>query len=133
MGLILIFTDKGYDEFHPALSLAGEKIKVYPFNKASEIVRDCEVDIILLDCTDIDAGLRLLKENKNTCPNIPNIFLTDVSYEGVVLRAFRAGARDFFRKPVDVQELQSTVEGLLEVKKASRERRTPFIKASLSP
>jgi AraC family transcriptional regulator len=77
--------------------------------------------------------LRLLKENKNTCPNIPNIFLTDVSYEGVVLRAFRAGARDFFRKPVDVQELKSTVEGLLEAKKASRERRTPFIKASLSP
>ncbi len=133
MGLILIFTDKEYDEFHPALSFEGEKIKVYPFNKASEIVRDCEVDIILLDCTNVDAGLRLLKENKTMCPNIPNIFLTDVSYEGVVLRAFRAGARDFFRKPVDVQELQSTVEGLLEIKKASKERRTPFIKASLSP
>jgi len=60
MGLILIFTDKGYDEFHQTLSFKGEKIKVYPFNKAPVAVKDCEVDIILLDCTDIEAGLRLL-------------------------------------------------------------------------
>ena len=130
MGLILIFTDKGYDEFHHTLSFHGEKTEVYPFNKAPEVVRDCDVDIILLDCTDIDAGLQVLKENKTTCPNIPNIFLTDVSYEGVVLRAFRAGARDFFRRPVNVKELQSTVEGLLKVKKESKEKRLPFIKSS---
>jgi len=130
MGIILIFTDKGYDEFHQTLSFKGEKIKVYPFNKAPVAVKDCEVDIILLDCTDIDAGLRLLKDNKTMCPNIPNIFLTDVNYEGVVLKAFRAGARDFFRKPVNVQELQNTVEGLLKARKESKEKRLPFIKSS---
>jgi DNA-binding response OmpR family regulator len=130
MGLILIFTDKEYDEFHQTLSFKGEKIKVYPFNKAQDIVKDCQVDIILLDCTDVDAGLQLLKENKTMCPNIPNIFLTDVSFEGLVLKAFRAGARDFFKKPVNVQELQNTVQGLLTVKKASREKRLPFLKSS---
>jgi DNA-binding response OmpR family regulator len=130
MGIILIFTDQEYDEFHQTLSFKGEKIKVYPFNKAPDIVRDCQVDIILLDCIDVDAGLKLLKENKTTCPNIPNIFLTDVSYEGLVLKAFRAGARDFFKKPVNVQELQNTVQGLLTVKKASREKRLPFLKSS---
>jgi DNA-binding response OmpR family regulator len=129
MGIILIFTDQEYDEFHQTLSFKGEKIKVYPFNKAPDIVRDCQVDIILLDCIDVDAGLKLLKENKTTCPNIPNIFLTDVSYEGLVLKAFRAGARDFFKKPVNVQELQNTVQGLLTVKKASREKRLPFLKS----
>ena len=130
MGLILIFTDRRSDEFHQGLSFKGERIKVYPIKKAREVVRDCKVDIILLDCTDVDAGLQLLKENKSMCPNIPHIFLTDVSYEGVVLKAFRAGARDFFRKPVDVQELRSTVEGLLAVKKVSKEKRVPFIKSS---
>ena len=131
MGLILIFTDRKSDEFHQGLSFKGERIKVYPIRKAPEVVRDCRVDIILLDCIDVNAGLQLLKENKTMCPNIPNIFLTDVSYEGVVLRAFRAGARDFFRKPVDMQELQDTVEGLLQVKKASKEKRLPFIKTSI--
>ncbi len=130
MGLILIFTDKEYDEFHQTLSFKGEKIRVYPFNKAKDIVKDCQVDIILLDCADVDAGLQLLKKNKTMCPNIPNIFLTDVSFEGLVLKAFRAGARDFFKKPVNVQELQNTVQGILTVKKASREKRLPFIKSS---
>ncbi len=130
--MILVFTDRRRDEFHATLSFKGEKLEIHPFKKAPEVVKDCQVDIILLDCTDIDAGLRVLKGNKTMCPNIPNIFLTDVSYEGVVLKAFRAGARDFFKKPVNIQELQDTVRGLLAVKRASRERRVPFIKKTTS-
>jgi len=133
MGLVLIITDRerGYNDLFQTLSFTGEKIKVCPFSDAPDVVKDCQVDIILLDCNvDIDAGLKLLKENKTACPNIPNIFLTDVTYEGVVLKAFRAGARDFFRKPVNTSELQETVQGLLVVKRSSKEQRFPFIKSN---
>jgi FixJ family two-component response regulator len=53
-----------------------------------------------------------------------------VSLEGVVLRAFRAGARDFFRKPVNIPELKDTIEVLLSFRKSSQEKRSPFIKTA---
>jgi AraC family transcriptional regulator len=42
------------------------------------------------------------------------------------LRAFKSGARDFFRKPVNLLELQETVDGILSARKSSRENRRPF-------
>ena len=127
-GIVLVITDRASQELYNTLSIKGEKIEVHPFSKAQAAVKDCQVDIILLDCnTDVDEGLKILRENKSACPAIPNIFITDISIEGVVLKAFRAGARDFFRKPVDIPELQETVAGLLSVKKLSREKRSPFI------
>lgn len=130
-GKVLVLTDRRKEKLFSNLTFTDEKIEVYPFSKAQDAVKDCEVDIILLDCNkDIDEGLKILKENKMCCPNIPNIFITDVSLEGVVLKAFRAGARDFFRKPVNISELQHTVEGLLSIKKSCCEKRSPFIKSA---
>ena len=130
-GKVLVLTDRAKEDLFSNLSFTDEKVEVYPFSRAQDVVKDCVVDLILLDCnTDVDQGLKILKENKISCPNIPNIFITDVSLEGVVLRAFRAGARDFFRKPVNISELQHTVEGLLSIKKSCREKRSPFIKAA---
>ena len=130
-GKVIVLTDREKDKLFSNLSLTDEKIDVFPFSKAQEVVKECLADLILLDCNvDVDEGLKILKENKTSCPNIPNIFITDVSLEGVVLRAFRAGARDFFRKPVNIAELQNTVEGLLSIKKSCREKRSPFIKSA---
>jgi AraC family transcriptional regulator len=130
-GKVLVLTDREKEELFSNLAFTDEKVEVQPFSKAHDAVQDCQVDLILLDCNvDVDQGLKILKENKTSCPNIPNIFITDVSLEGVVLRAFRAGARDFFRKPVNISELQNTVEGLLSIKKSCREKRSPFIKSA---
>lgn len=130
-GKVLVLTDRGKEKFYSNLFFTDEKIEVHPFSEAQDVLQDCQVDLILLDCNvDVDQGLKILKENKTSCPNIPNIFITDVSLEGVVLRAFRAGARDFFRKPVNISELQHTVEGLLSIKKSCREKRAPFVKSA---
>lgn len=130
-GKVLVLTDRAKEKLFSNLSLTDEKIEVFPFSKAREVVKECLADLILLDCNvDVDEGLKILQENKTCCPNIPNIFITDVSLEGVVLRAFRAGARDFFRKPVSIAELQNTIEGLLAIKKSCREKRAPFIKSA---
>ena len=129
IGKILVLTDRGEEEYSGMLSFRDEKIEVYPLSEANDVLQDCEVDLILLDCAvDIDVGLKILEENKTNCPLIPNIFITDLNAEGIVLRAFRAGARDFFRKPVNIAELQDTIEGLFSVWKSCREKRFPFIK-----
>lgn len=129
IGKVLVLTDLKKEEVFSNLSFTDEPVEVQSFSKAPDAIKDCQVDLILLDCNvNIDEGLKILKENKACCPNIPNIFITDVSLEGIVLRAFRAGARDFFRKPVNISELRHTVEGLLSIKKSCREKREPFIK-----
>ena len=127
-GKVLIITDGKTEKYPGMLSFKDTSIEVYDIRGADEAVQGCGVDLILLDCSvDIEEGIKILKENKMCCPNIPNIFITAASHEGVVLRAFRAGARDFFRKPVNIAELQGTVEKLLSLRKSCREKRSPFM------
>ena len=131
IGKILVLTDRGKEEYSGMLSFKDEKIEVYPFSEANDVLQDCEVDLILLDCAvDADEGLKVLEKNKTNCPLIPNIFITDLNAESIVLRAFRAGARAFFRKPVNISELQNTIQRLLYLRKSCREKRFPFIKTN---
>jgi DNA-binding response OmpR family regulator len=130
-GIILVITDGGYYKSYHNFSIKNRKIEIHPFEEAVDAVKDCQVDLILLDCTvNLEEGLNILKANKTKCPAIPNIFITDISHEDLVLRVFRSGARDFFRKPVNFVELKHTVEGLLAVKTASKETRCPFISSA---
>jgi len=124
--IILVLADAGYPEYYRTLFTKDKKVKIHTFQDSYDVVRHCHFDIILIDCTlDIEAGLDILRNNKAVCPHVPNIFITDIGYEGLVLNVFRSGARDFFRKPVDIFELKDTVNRLLEVKHESQELRIP--------
>ena len=126
--LVLIFADRSDHDFYRGLSFGDQRFKVYPFGKLCNFMKDCQADIILLDCNfEIETGLKSLKYVKAIWPTIPVLFLADISFEEAVLKAFRAGARDFFKKPVNVAELQDTIEGLLTMKRKSKETRSPFI------
>lgn len=84
---------------------------------------DC--DIALLDCgLEAERGIKLLRYIKTLHPEAPVLFLTDASSENTAVTAFRAGARDYFKKPVNLAELRYKMEKLLYLKKASKERRT---------
>ena len=132
-GIILILTDGGFPEFYRILFLKNKKVAIHNFQDASEILKHCRIDIVLLHCTnDFEAGLNILRNNKAKYPHIPNIFITDINYEGLVLKVFRSGARDFFRKPINNFELKDSVKGLLNVKQSSRESRRPFLNISQS-
>ena len=128
LGKVLIITDGKTERYPGMIYLRDASIEVHDIRGADEAVQGCRFDLILLDCSlDIEKGIKILKENKMCCPNIPNIFITAASHEGVVLKAYRAGARDFFRKPVNIAELQGTVEKLLSLRKSCREKRSPFM------
>jgi len=132
-GTILILTDGGFPEFYRIPFLKNKKVEIHNFQDTSDIVKHCHIDIVLIHCTaDVEAGLNILRNNKAKCPHIPHIFITDIGYEGLVLKVFRSGARDFFRKPVNIFELKDAVEGLLNVKQLSREIRRPFLNISKS-
>jgi YesN/AraC family two-component response regulator len=126
---VLIVAEKTNHQSYRSLTLGREKVNICTLKEAINSINKRSTKVILLDPGfAVERGLRLLKEIKTLYPSIPVILLTDKGSEDIVLKAFRAGVRDFFRNPVNMQELQDTVTGLLRVKKLSKEKRFPFIR-----
>ena len=126
---VLIVAEKVNHQSYRSLSLGREKTNICTLKEAISSIKKRSTKVILLDPGfAIERGLRLLKEIKTLYPSIPVIFIAGKGSEDIVLRAFRTGVRDFFRKPLNIQELQETVAGLLRVKGLSKEKRSPFVK-----
>lgn len=124
---ILIIAEKGFHKLYRSFSSKENQLFECTPRQSEKFIKTCEADLILLDCgSDVGNGLHLLKDIKMRYPGIPVIFLAEVGSEEAVLKAFKSGARDFFRKPVDLFELQETVDGILSAKKSTRENRRPF-------
>jgi DNA-binding response OmpR family regulator len=74
---------------------------------ALDIIESEHVDLVLLDIVmpGID-GLEVLGKIKDRHPSLPVIMVTSSSSVDHVIGALRAGADDFVRKPVNLEELQ---------------------------
>jgi len=126
---VLIVAEKTNHQSYRSLSFGREKANICTLKEAINSIKKRSTKVILLDPGfAIERGLRLLKEIKTLYPSMPVIFIAGKGPEDIVLRAFRTGVRDFFRKPVNILELQETVAGLLRVKGLSKEKRSPFVK-----
>lgn len=124
---IIIYADKRYQRLYHGLDVEGEKIGFYPFRGASAYIKDCPADLVLIDCgLKSQVGLDLLKEFKEVNPHIPVLFLTDDDSKEMAVQAFRAGARDFLPKPINLTELKEEIVSLLQLKRSVREKRLPF-------
>ena len=127
MGTVTVIAEKEDHELYNSISFKEEKIDVCTLGDSVDFVRKSPSDLIILDCgSHAEKGLQFLKEIKTLKPNIPVIYITDHGSEDTVLKAFKTGARDFFKKPINISELRKTVEGILSVRKATREKRHQF-------
>jgi AraC family transcriptional regulator len=126
---ILVIAEKGFHKLYRSFAKGDDKLLECTPSESQEFINKCEADLVLLDCSsDVGNGISTLKDIKAKYPAIPVIFLAEFGSEDVVLKAFKAGARDFFKKPVNLDELRETVDGILSVKKSAVERRRPFKK-----
>lgn len=124
---IIIIGEKANHELYHSLFLKGENIEECTLDEAEDLMNRCHFNLSLLDCGfKVKKGLELLKELKISHPSIPIVLITDISSEDIVLKAFKTGARDFFKKPLNIFELQKTIQGIIAVRKASKEIRNPF-------
>lgn len=124
---ILVIADKGFHKLYRSFAAGENELLECTPQESQEFIKKCLADLVLLDCSsDVANGLSTLKDIKAKYPAVPVIFLAELGSEEVVLKAFKAGARDFFKKPVDLTELQETVDGILSVKNSAVERRRPF-------
>ncbi len=117
MGTVFVFAEKGTQGGYPTLPVSGEEMKIFPL-AATAASAGVDADLAIIDCgADADAGLSLLREVKRDRPDLPIIFVTDTSSEEVVLRAFKSGAREYFKRPLDLADFEMTVKKILRFKR----------------
>lgn len=71
------------------------------------------LDLVLLDYVIPNrSGLEILRVVRRQWPWIPVVIITGFGSEDVAILALRAGARDYLRKPINVDQLRQTVVAL---------------------
>jgi DNA-binding NtrC family response regulator len=75
------------------------------------------------DTTSGDEGEALFRELRKHQPDLPVILLTAWTHLESAVQLVKAGAADYISKPWDNDKLLTTVENLLELSEATRERR----------
>lgn len=110
----------------------GNKYRVLTATSGSTALA---IDLNRIDLAVVDyklpdmSGVEVIKEIKRIKPSIPIIFVTAYGDEDLVVRSFRAGTKDYVRKPFSYQELQKKIDFYLSLKKESGSERKaiPFI------
>jgi YesN/AraC family two-component response regulator len=92
------------------------------------------LDLVLLDYVLPDvSGLAVLRALKQFFPWVPVVLMTGFGSEDVAVEAFRAGARDYLRKPISLRDLLTRVETLLAGREQHGEPKSPvFLGADLA-
>lgn len=125
---IIVFADRRYHRLYKSLSIEGEKIGVYACQEPMKHLKDCQADLVLIDCgVNTELGFSLLKNLKVSNPHIPVLFVSDISSQEIAVMAFKAGARDYLQKPVNIAELKEAIITLLNLKRGAKEKRSAFI------
>jgi YesN/AraC family two-component response regulator len=91
-------------------------------------------DLILLDHRLPDlSGTDVLRLVKRFFSSTIVILITGFGSEDIAVDAFRGGARDYLRKPIDCRELQARVALLLELRRGTERRLNPFVQTTELP
>ena len=124
MDTLVVFTENKQQACYKELATAANvRIEVMPLADVAVLYDGRAIGLAIIDNGDnAEAGLRLLKEIKQSRSDVPVIFITGASSEDVVMRAFKLGARDYFRQPLDVAELAAAVAKILMFKRDKSEK-----------
>jgi AraC-like DNA-binding protein/CheY-like chemotaxis protein len=122
MAVVTVFHEQDID----CLNLwgTGAEQEMIPFEKASSVLKELDlltVAVVLCD-RNVERGLWLLETIKGRFPATPVVFITATSSEEVVTRAFKGGARDYFRIPCDPSLVVNSLERIIDLKCGERSR-----------
>ncbi len=83
--------------------------------EAADLLKQQEVDVILTDVMMPRLnGLDLLRQIKEATPDQVVILMTGYTEKEVILQALKAGADDFISKPLNLLQLRTTIDKVLE-------------------
>lgn len=128
-GRILIVDDDPpiLEALSAALAPPYEVLRTQSGLTAFEVVGHERLDLVLLDYVLPDvSGLTILRAIKKFFPSILVIVMTGFGSEDIAVEAFRAGARDYLKKPIGLRDLLARVETLLSGRQRCGETRSPL-------
>lgn len=91
----------------------------------AEVIEQSQPDVAMINLDgNIDRAMILLEKVRNSFPKC-HLFAISKSTDGqLILKAIRAGAREFLTSPVEVEELYASLERLLQEKFSGSDGRT---------
>ncbi|HJV33781.1 DNA-binding response regulator [Geomonas sp.] len=124
MAVVTIFHEHGCDCLNP-WGVDADRREIV-FGEAPAALQKLEVEVAVVLCDrDVEQGLWLLGAIKARFPATPVVFITARSSEEVVTRAFKGGARDYFRIPFDPRLVAGSLERILSFKRGARPASPP--------
>jgi YesN/AraC family two-component response regulator len=119
-GFVLIFANELSQDYFRTLRELNEAYLIFTLEGATALYEQIEADLVIIDCGPFSVqGLHLLHLVKQQSPSMPVIFITDGSSEELVISAFKAGVRDFFKNPFNMNEFVRTIDRILALKRGS--------------
>ena len=110
--------------FYESLTWPDEIVEGCSLGIGGERIKQENFDLVIFDCdSDACGNLAVIADIKEKIPGLPVILVVGKSSEEQVLKAFRAGVRDYFKKPVCAMDLQRTARALLNSCRANTEKR----------
>jgi len=103
-----------YDKLSSSLTDC-EIILIPDIHQACEYFFYNSVDLVLLDYNHESPGLELIQYFKSLKQFVPVIVLTANGSEELATRVFRLGAKDYFRKPIPVEEVNESIKRALGI------------------
>jgi DNA-binding NtrC family response regulator len=130
--ILVVDDDDGLREsFHVILDSDYEVVDVAEGLGALDVMRACQVDLVLLDIRlpEID-GIEVLERIKSIDEQVPVIMVTAVKTVRTAVAAMKLGAVDYITKPFDEDELLAMIHRALD--KRSLEREVVFLRSELA-
>jgi AraC family transcriptional regulator len=122
----LIIADDENAGMYRSLQIKEERLELCALNNALDCLVREKAEVVVLDCGyRVWTGLSTLSQIKEAYPDIPVVFLTDLSSEDAAINAFKMGSREYFKKPVNMFEFKQTLERLLDIKRAAESGPAP--------
>lgn len=79
-------------------------------------------DLLIVD-VEREEDMSIIRNLKVSTPSLPIICISRKNTGNFVVRAFRAGVRDYFKKPIDIDLLRKSIKNIFAAKNGSRECR----------
>jgi YesN/AraC family two-component response regulator len=112
--ILLIDPDSHYYRDKLSASLTDCELILMPDkHQACEFFFHNNVDLVLLDYNNKPSELELIRYFKSLKQFVPVIVVTANGSEELATRVFRLGAKDYFRKPFAVDELNKSIRNAL--------------------
>jgi len=104
-------------------------------DQAIKLAKSSTIDIAVVGRCHAHDRLHILRQIKQVAPSVPVVIIASSPTADFIISAFRAGARDFFKKPIDAIKLLESLNQIFHWVKSSKQRassRNEFFKDKIS-